>query len=85
MAQACLRINKKFVPQAAKVTTDKSIQLMVDLEVIQQETNTGESTQRTREQDSRDLLKISLVDSSTEAESANKDQKHGSKSTNKEG
>jgi hypothetical protein len=58
---------------------------MTDIKAILQETNTGKSQQRTRDQDSRDRLELSLVERTTVAEPANSDQKQRSTATNKEG
>jgi hypothetical protein len=71
--------------RAAKEASDKSKQLLVDIQALIQGTNMGKSPQHTRKQDSRDLLKASMVASSTEAEKANKGQKFRSKSVNKTG
>ena len=71
--------------KAVQEATDKSIQIMTDIRAILQETTKGESPQRTREQDSRDLRKASTEASSAEAEKANKDQKFRSKLVNTTG
>ena len=76
------KCNAETFVNAAQEATDKSKQIMVDIQAILQETVAVKSQQRMREQDSRGLLEISLAKSTTKAKSANSDQKHESISNN---
>jgi hypothetical protein len=77
--------NAEICIKTATEATDKSKQILAAIKAILQVTKSGGSPRGMREQDSREKPKTSLVDSFTEAEKANKDQKQRSKSTKTKG